>query len=210
MFYESNSHHRHRHAGPHHNHQHRGGPEWGGRGFGGGGFWGRGGGGGFPKGRKLSSADLQIVILALLADKPAHGYELIRALEEKSGGFYTPSPGVIYPALTYLDEIGHAEAAPEGKRKLYSITEAGRAYLAENDERARGLLDALGRIASRMDRVREAFDGSEEAGPEREEHIRAIRSLKRALHEKHGCAPEEAKRITEILKRAVDEITAAQ
>lgn len=220
MFYESKSHHRHRHAGQHHNHHHAGGPEWGGRsfggrgfggeGFGGGGFWGRGGGGGFPKGRKLSSADLQIVILALLADKPAHGYELIRALEEKSGAFYTPSPGVIYPALTYLDEIGHAEATPEGKRKLYSITQAGRAYLAENEERARGLLDALGQIASRMNRVREAFDGSEEAGPEREEHIRAIRSLKRALHEKHGCPTEEAKRITEILKRAVDEITAAQ
>ena len=61
-------------------------------------------------GRKLSSNDLQLLLLALLAEKPAHGYELIRALEERSGGAYAPSPGMIYPALTYLEELGHAEA----------------------------------------------------------------------------------------------------
>ncbi len=60
------------------------------------------GGHGFRMGRKLGSADLQTVLLALLADRPSHGYELIKAIEERSGGFYTPSPGVIYPALTYL------------------------------------------------------------------------------------------------------------
>jgi len=167
------------------------------------------GGGGFPKGRKLSSADLQLVILALLEEKPAHGYELIRALEEKSSGFYTPSPGVIYPALTYLDEIGHAEAEADGKRKLYRITEAGAAHLAANRDRVSAVLEALGKIASRMDRVRAAFDGSEEVDAEREDHVRAIRSLKKALHGKRGCPAEEAKRITEILKRAVDEINAS-
>jgi len=173
---------------------------------GGGGFWGRGGG--FPKGRKLSSADLQLVLLALLEEKPAHGYELIRALEEKSGGFYSPSPGVIYPALTYLDEIGHAEAEAEGKRKLYHITQAGSAHLAENREKATALLDALGRIAGRMDRVRAAFDGAEEA-EEESEHVRTIRALKRALHRKRGCPAEEAQRIAEILQRAIDEIEAS-
>lgn len=205
MFYEKCTHRWPRHAGPHRNHKHRGGPGWGFGGFGGRGF----GGGGFPKGRKLSSADLQLLILALLEEKPAHGYELIRALEEKSGGFYTPSPGVIYPALTYLDEIGHAEAEPEGKRKLYSITVEGKAYLAENRERADGLFEALARIASRMDRVRAAFEGSEEADPDREEHVRAIQALKQALRAKRGSPPEEAKRITGILKRAVDEINAS-
>jgi len=206
MFYEQHSHRRPHHAGPHRNPHQHGGPD----GARGGGFWGRGGGGGFPRGRKLSSADLQIVILSLLAEKPSHGYELIRALEEKSGGFYTPSPGVIYPALTYLDEIGHADAAADGKRKLYSITDAGKEYLAANEDRAHDLLHALGRIASRMDRVRAAFDGSEQADEELAGHVQAIRSLKRALHAKRGCPPEEAKRITEILKRAVDEINADQ
>jgi hypothetical protein len=82
------------------------------RGFrrGGPGFMGDFAGSDFPGGRKLDAIDIQLVILALLAEHPAHGYELIKTLEERSGGFYTPSPGVIYPALTYLHEIGHANS----------------------------------------------------------------------------------------------------
>src|SRR5271156_3276593 len=87
------------------------------------------GGAGFRSGRKFAAADLQLVILALLAEKPRHGYELIKALEERSGGFYIPSPGMIYPALTYLEEIGYATVEAEGTRKLYQITESGRKYL---------------------------------------------------------------------------------
>lgn len=197
----------HRHCGASHHHhgssgQHGGPPHW----ARGGGFRGKGGfGGGFPKGRKLSSADLQLVLLALLEQQPAHGYELIRALEEKSGGFYTPSPGVIYPALTYLAEIGHAEPESDGKRKLYRITDTGTAHLAENRDSASAILDALGKIASRMDEVREAFGGGEN-GEDLPEHIRAVRALKGALKRKGRCAPEEATRIAEILHRAIAEI----
>ena len=72
----------------------------------------------FRTGRKLGSDDLQLVILALLADKPSHGYELIKMLEERSSGFYAPSPGMVYPALTYLEEIGYATVAAEGVKKL--------------------------------------------------------------------------------------------
>ena len=68
----------------------------------------------FTSGRKFEAADLQLVILAFLAERPAHGYELIKTIEERSGGFYTPSPGVIYPALTYLSEIGHASVEQAG------------------------------------------------------------------------------------------------
>src|SRR5271170_7034993 len=96
------------------------------------GFLGGRGGGDFPGGRKLGSTDLQIVILALLAERSAHGYELIKTIEERSGGFYSPSPGVIYPALTFLDEIGHASVEQAGTRKLYSITALGKAHLASN------------------------------------------------------------------------------
>src|SRR3984885_3967400 len=110
-----------------------GGPPGGFFGFGhhfGEGFGPRGAGrGGFGPGRKLGSAHLQLLLLALLAEKPSHGYELIKAVEERSSGYYSPSPGMVYPALTYLEEIGYASVALEGTRKLYTITDEGRAYL---------------------------------------------------------------------------------
>src|ERR1700749_491995 len=97
-------------------------------GRGGPGFMGRGGG--FPgAARRLDSDDLHLVILALLADLPSHGYDLIKALEERPGRFYSPSPGVIYPALTFLDETGQARAEQDGTRKLYRITPEGESRL---------------------------------------------------------------------------------
>src|SRR5581483_12085504 len=84
------------------------------------------GGGAFRSGRKLGAADLQLVILALLKEKARHGYEIIKALEERSGGFYVPSPGMVYPALTFLEETGAAIVfESEGSKKLYRITPEG-------------------------------------------------------------------------------------
>src|SRR4029077_4956498 len=97
----------------------------------------------FTRGRKFEAADLQLVILSILAERSAHGYELIKTIEERSGGFYTPSPGVIYPALTYLSDIGHASVEQEGTRKLYNITAEGKAHLASNRAAADAILDAL-------------------------------------------------------------------
>lgn len=177
--------------------------------------WGRGGGGapwgfgegGFPGGRKLSSDDLQLVILALLETAPAHGYELIRAIDERSGGFYSPSPGVIYPALTYLEEIGFAAVEPAGNRKLYSLTEAGRAHLEAHRATAEAILEALSRVGGRMEQVREAFAGFTDFDPAASDDLhRARHALKHALIRKRGCPPEEARRITEILDRATAEI----
>ncbi len=166
-----------------------------------------GGGDGIPGTRRLSSSDLQLVLLALLADQPAHGYELIRILEERSGGFYAPSPGMIYPALTYLDEIGHAAVMPDGTRKLYSLTDAGRAHLTANRARADLMLDALSRIGGRMEQVREAFAGVTDADPQASDDLhRARHELKHALMRKRGCDPEEARRIARILDRATVEI----
>lgn len=173
---------------------------------GGGGFWGSGGGG-MPFGRKLSSADLHLVVLALLEQRPAHGYELIRAIEERSGGFYTPSPGVIYPALTYLEEIGYAVVEPQGARKLYHITEAGRAQLEANRATAEAILNALGRIGGRMEQVREAFAGVDDLDPRAGDELHLARhALRRALSVKRGCSAGEARRIAEILNRAAAEI----
>jgi DNA-binding PadR family transcriptional regulator len=180
-----------------------------GRGFGrGGGFMG---GDGFPGSRKLSSAELQLVLLALLAERPAHGYELIRLLEERSGGFYAPSPGMVYPALTYLEEIGHAAVTQDGNRKLYSITDAGRAHLAANKGQAETILDALARIGGRMEQVREAFSGLGDADPQAADELhRARHALRHALIRKRGCTPEEARRVAQILDRATADILTGQ
>ncbi len=102
------------------------------------------------------SADLQLLLLALLAEKPSHGYELIKAVEERSSGYYSPSPGMVYPALTYLEEIGHASVAAEGTRKLYSATETGRKHLADNRDALETLLAQLQQIGRRMQKFRRA------------------------------------------------------
>lgn len=174
------------------------------------GFMGAGcDGPGFRTGRKLASDDLQLLLLALLADKPSHGYELMKALEERSGGFYSPSPGMIYPALTYLEELGHAVAEPDGSRKLYRITDAGRGHLEQNREVVDGIFRQLDRIASRMEGVRRAFAGDDESEDDSfaPSALRlARRELKRALHDKKRCSAEEAQRIAEILRRATADI----
>ena len=81
----------------------------------------------------FDSGDLRLVILAMLAEKPRHGYEIIKALGERVGGDYSPSPGVVYPTLSMIEDMGYATAAQEqGGRKLYTLTPEGEAFLAEN------------------------------------------------------------------------------
>jgi DNA-binding PadR family transcriptional regulator len=177
-------------------------------GHGGRGFFGGAGGGEFPGARRLGSADLQLVILALLNERACHGYELIKTIEERSGGFYSPSPGVIYPALTFLEEIGHARVEQEGTRKLYHITPEGRSHLAAHRAAADTILDALSRIGSRMDDVRDAFAGVGDLDGDiaSDELRRAYHALKHALRHKRGCNAAEARRIAQILDRAAAEI----
>ena len=162
------------------------------------------GGRGFRTGRKLSGNDLQLIILALIAEKPSHGYEIIKALEERSNGFYAPSPGVVYPALTYLEEIGYATVSTDASRKLYSPTEAGLAFLKERRETADAILSQIERVGQKMEGVRRAFSREEWDAPEM---ARARRLLRSALDEKRDASAEEQRRIAEILARAAKEIT---
>jgi DNA-binding PadR family transcriptional regulator len=190
----------------------------GGRGFGpfGRGFFEGGGlgGRGFGAGRKLASVDLQLLILGLLAEKPRHGYEIIKALDELSKGFYVPSPGMVYPALTYLEEIGHATVEVEGTRKRYHITEPGRQHLQGNRGAADALFAQFGRVGERMERVRRVLRADElgeaaDAGHERQgtkDLLRARRDLKAALVDKWDASPEEQQRVAGILRRAAAEI----
>ncbi len=156
--------------------------------------------------RKMAAQDLQLLLLRLLEERPSHGYELIKALEERSNGYYAPSPGMVYPALTYLEELGYATVAPEGAKKLYSLTEEGRRHLGENREHTDAMLSQLERIGRKMERVRRAFAEGEDDGIGLQEVRLASRELRRALHDRRGCSAEEARRIAEVLRRAAAEI----
>jgi DNA-binding PadR family transcriptional regulator len=165
------------------------------------------GGGGFRTGRKLGAADLQLVILALLREKARHGYEIIKALEDRSGGFYVPSPGMVYPALTFLEETGLAVVFDsEGSKKLYRITPEGEAQLKRDETIADAILMQLERMGRKMDRVREVF-ASEAEDEEMAQELRAARrELRAMLRERRRSSAEEQQRMAGILKRAAEEI----
>jgi len=120
--------------------------------------------------RMFESGELRLVLLKLIADEPRHGYDLIRAIEEITGGEYAPSPGIVYPTLTLLQDMGHIEEAPgEGARKPFQATEEGRAHLAEKEDEVAALFDRLSDLAPR---------GENTAGPA---IGRAVKNLMTAL-----------------------------
>jgi DNA-binding PadR family transcriptional regulator len=106
------------------------------------------GGPGRRGGRMFEQGDLKLVVLRLLDEKPRHGYEIIKALEEKTGGMYSPSPGAVYPTLTLLEELGYARSIDEGNgRKIYEITDEGRAHLAEHRTTADDVFERVSNVA---------------------------------------------------------------
>jgi DNA-binding PadR family transcriptional regulator len=135
---------------------HRGGRGFGhgfGHGFGG----GRRGGGRGERGerrRMFDGGELRLVLLKLIADEPRHGYDLIRHIEELTGGSYAPSPGVIYPTLTMLDDMGLIEAQQsDSAKKLFAITNAGRAELEANSEIVEAALARLSAVGEETQRT---------------------------------------------------------
>jgi DNA-binding PadR family transcriptional regulator len=110
-------------------------------------FWGghgRGRGGPFRRGRVFEQGDLKYVILKLLSEKPRHGYEIIKELEEKFGGSYAPSAGTVYPTLSLLEDLGYATVTPEeGGKKVYSITPAGIDYLEQNKSAVEDIFERI-------------------------------------------------------------------
>ena len=91
-------------------------------------------------GRALDYGQLRLLILSIIARQPAHGYELMKAVEERFGGTYSPSPGVLYPTLAWLDDVGYASVeATGGNRRSYRITPEGEAFLAANHAMLAGL-----------------------------------------------------------------------
>jgi DNA-binding PadR family transcriptional regulator len=120
---------------------------WGRRGLGG---RGMGGGEMTRAGRMLAQGDLKLIALALIADQPRHGYDIIKVIEEKTAGWYAPSPGVVYPTLTYLEEMGHVVSQPEGAKKLFVITDDGRDHLGVNRALADAVFDRLAAFGEMM------------------------------------------------------------
>lgn len=135
-------------------------------------------GGGRRGGRLFDHGDLRLVILQMIAEKPRHGYEIIKAIEERVGGAYSPSPGVIYPTLTMLEELGHAaQVASDDAKKLYAITPEGEAFIAANKP-------AMDAVRARIDQAKAAYgDGPAPA------ILRAMENLKLALRLRLGRGP---------------------
>jgi DNA-binding PadR family transcriptional regulator len=144
--------------------------------------------------RFFAHGDLRLVMLRLIEEKPRHGYEIIKEIEDRVGGAYSPSPGVIYTTLTLLEELGHVSVMPgEGARKLHTITDEGRALLIAN----RQAVDAL---FARMDKPRES--GGDRPAPR---VVRAARNLRMAVRmrlARGALSPEQVDAITEILDAA--------
>src|SRR5271170_4209163 len=113
-------------------------------------------------GRMLAQGDLRLIALALIAEEPRHGYEIIKLVEEKTADWYSPSPGIVYPTLTYLEEAGYVTAATEGSKKLYTITDEGKAYLDANRDVIKVVLDRLAALGERVGRWRRASRGERE------------------------------------------------
>jgi DNA-binding PadR family transcriptional regulator len=148
--------------------------------------------------RVFDQGDLRYVLLRLIAEAPRHGYELIKAIEEKFGGTYSPSPGVIYPTLTLLEELGYIRPdGNDGPRKQFVVTPEGSAFLAANQA-------VVDQIFARMAEVSRAYG----SGPAPEIR-RALSNLEAALAIRLGRGPlsaEEVRAVTTILDRAAGEV----
>ena len=139
--------------------------------------------------RVFAPGDLKLLLLALIAEQPCHGYDLIRQIEGMFDGAYSPSPGVIYPTLTFLEESELITGDAEGGKKRYTITDAGRLFLSEQAV-------ALEGIRMRMDVSKRSLRGHDRP-PEIHE---AVHNLRHALHSHHGrWSPEEITRVAALL-----------
>jgi DNA-binding PadR family transcriptional regulator len=190
----------HKHHGHHHAKRFARDEVWGesGRGRRGRGHFHHGRPGG--RGRVFDQGDLRLVILSLLAEAPRHGYEIIKSIEEKLGGAYSPSPGVVYPTLTHLEELGYANLADaQGGKKLYAVTDQGKAFLEQN----RPAVEAL---QTRMSRIGEA-----EQGPT-PQVMRAVENLRAALRLRVSSGPlndKQSRAIADALDAAARKIEEA-
>jgi DNA-binding PadR family transcriptional regulator len=210
-------HHRQHFAGREENHGPRGGHESGYESIRGGGFEGPGGGfgrgrhggfgrefgsgfGGGGRERMFDAGEIRLVILRLLSTEPSYGYQLIKTMEARLGGGYTPSAGVVYPTLTMLEEEGLIAPTETSGKKVYSVTEEGLKYLEENKER-------VGQLFERLEETGRGFRRGRSP-----ELMKAFMDLRGAVASKvwrRNASPEQIKKIAEAIHaaaKAIDEL----
>lgn len=171
----------------------------GGHGFGGPGGFGRGFGREFGQGRErmFDAGEIRLVILRLLSSEPSYGYQLIKTMEARLGGGYTPSAGVVYPTLTMLEEEGLIAAAQTEGKKVYSVTEEGLKYLEANKER-------VGQLFERLEETGRGFRRGRSP-----ELMKAFMDLRGAVASKvwrRNASPEQIKKVAEAIHKAAEEI----
>lgn len=154
--------------------------------------------GGGPRGKRgrrmFASGELRLVLLKLVSDQPRHGYDLIKAIEEMTGGAYAPSPGVVYPTLQMmLDEGLIAELPDESARKIFSISEQGTEELAKEEETVAGLMERLSGI------------GEERHSPSHRQIHRAMENVRNALRQQRRALREAGDELAEQIVDVLDE-----
>ena len=179
-----------------------GGDDFGGRGFGGPGFDGpRFGRRGFGRGgreRLFDAGDIKLVILKLLSEEPSYGYQLMKTMEQRLEGGYTPSAGVIYPTLTMLEEEGLISASTaEGNKKVYSVTGQGLEFLEAHKQR-------IGELFMRLEEAGEEFKRGR--SPEMMKAFMNLRGAIWARLARGNATPEQIQKLSEIVHRAAKEI----
>lgn len=147
--------------------------------------------------KPFRKGDLKYVILGLIADRPRHGYEIIRILEERSQGFYAPSPGAVYPTLQFLEEAGYVNSSEHDGKKTYAITEEGRRFLDERKAFAEGIKKHMSDIW-----------GSRDRGELRETvaEFRRLGRLMRHRYRGRRVEPQKMRRIRDVMSQACKEI----
>lgn len=162
-----------------------------------GGFYGPFGGfGPFFRGQGFERGEIKYVILSLLAEKPRHGYEVIKEMESRFCGFYTPSAGTVYPTLQMLEDLGLVKSKEEDGKRIYEITEKGLQELKDRKEKVEGIWDKTENWKSfRMEDLNDLF-----------EDLADLKKYVRMRMHAHGLTPEKMKRIRKIILQAKEEV----
>lgn len=145
--------------------------------------------------RPFDYGDLRLIVLGMIAEEPRHGYELMKAIEARMGGGYSPSPGVIYPTLSWLEDMGYALSEAEGGRRSYRLTPEGEAFLAANRDALDALLQRMGEPVGRPDKPEPVME--------------AMGALKRALRTRFAGGTldaAEAEAIAAAIRAAAEQV----